>query len=437
MSGSRSKSIALHQAACRVIPGGVNSPVRAFRSVGGTPVYFASGSGSRVEDVDGSVYVDFCQSWGPLILGHACPAVVEAVREAAGRGLSFGACHAAEAEIAALVLEAFPEFGMVRMVSSGTEAVMTALRLARGATGRDVVVKFEGGYHGHADAMLVKAGSGLVTQGIASSAGVPPAVADSTAVACFDDEQGLARLFEEDRGKRIAAVIVEPLPANNGLLMQRPEFLARIRQLTRQHGALLIFDEVISGFRFRFGGFCHQLGIIPDLVTLGKILGGGMPAGAVVGPEALLSLLAPTGPVYQAGTLSGNPVAIAAGLATLRTLRDQPPYDLLERLGRVFVQELCAGGDRGLQAAVCGSVVWPYLDASALPRRPDAIAPAAVRRFNALHGPMLQRGHYLPPSAHEVMFLSAAHAEQEVRACAADMRRLSREVAAREESGTP
>jgi glutamate-1-semialdehyde 2,1-aminomutase len=413
----KNRSEALYDAACRVIPGGVNSPVRAFKKVGGAPVYFASATGSRVVDADGREYVDFCQSWGPLILGHSHPAVIGAVTEAAPRGLSYGACHAAEIELAELVLDAFPEFERVRAVSSGTEAVMTALRLARGATGRDMVVKFDGGYHGHFDGMLVKAGSGLATFAIADSGGVAEGIAATTLVADLDDEESVRSLFER-HGDRIAAVIIEPMPANNGLLVQRTEFLQFLRQVTADNGALLIFDEVISGFRLKFGGYGQIVGVQPDLVTLGKIIGGGMPIGAVVGPASIMDLLSPLGPVYQAGTLSGNPVSLAAGIATLKILRDDGPYERLEALGAAFEEELAAGGLPGVRAVRQGSIVWPYFSEGEFPRSAGTIDMATVERFNTIYRKLLDRGCYLPPSAMEVCFLSAAHTEDEVRGLA-------------------
>ncbi len=403
----------LFNRAAQAIPGGVNSPVRAFKQVGGTPVFFQTASGSRFMDVDGNEYVDFCQSWGPLILGHARPEVVAAVQEAAARGLSYGACHAAEVELAELVLAAFPGYDRVRMVSSGTEAVMTALRLARGATGRELVVKFAGGYHGHYDGMLVKAGSGLATHGTASSAGVPAAVAATTLVAPLDNEAEVQRLFTE-HGGNIAAVIIEPLPANNGLLVQRPEYLKFLREITKQHGALLIFDEVISGLRLHFGGYGQLLGIQPDLITLGKIIGGGMPLGAVVGPAAQLDLLSPVGSVYQAGTLSGNPVSLAAGLATLKILQQPGVYATLDELGQAFMDALEGSGVDSARAIRAGSIVWPYCASGEFPRSAAAISTVAMERFTRLYHPLLQRGYYLPPSSYEVLFISAAHSIAEV-----------------------
>jgi glutamate-1-semialdehyde 2,1-aminomutase len=417
MSRAFSGSSELFREAVRRIPGGVNSPVRAFGKVGGEPIYIARASGSRFLDVDGNEFVDFCQSWGPLILGHARPEVVEAVREAAGEGLSYGACHRREIELAELVLEAFPEHEKVRAVSSGTEAVMTALRVARGATGRPFVLKFEGGYHGHFDGMLVRAGSGLATQAIADSDGIPPDIAQTTLVARFDDEEGVARIFEE-RGRDIAAVIVEPMPANNGLLLQRNEFLSFLREITRRHGALLIFDEVISGFRLGFGGYGHLVGVTPDLTTLGKIIGGGMPVGAVAGPAALMDLLSPSGAVYQAGTLSGNPVSLAAGIATLRLLRETDPWPELEERGRRFVKILEESGLPHARARQAGSVLWLHLDPGPFPRRADAISARAMERFDRMYWRLIDRGYYLPPSSYEVFFLSTAHSDAEVEGLA-------------------
>ena len=414
---ARQASGDLHARAVRVMPGGVNSPVRAFGSVGGTPVFFESASGASFRDPDGNGYVDFCMSWGPLILGHSHPAVVEAVRQAAGRGLSYGACHAAEADLAERILAGFPGMDMVRMTSSGTEAVMTALRIARAATGRDAILKFEGGYHGHSDALLVKAGSGLATFGTSSSLGVPAGFSGETIVAPFDDEGVLEDVFAR-HGDRIACAIVEPLPANNGLLVQRREWLARLRDLTRRSGSLLVLDEVISGFRLRYGGYGGLAGVDADLVTLGKIIGGGMPVGAVIGPRVPMEMLSPVGGVYQAGTLSGNPVAMAAGIATLDALRDGGAYERLERLGRAFDEAVAGHAAQArpwLRAVRVGSIAWFHLADAPIPRRADAISGEAVERFNAAHAGLLERGIYVPPSAYEVMFMALPHTEDQVR----------------------
>jgi glutamate-1-semialdehyde 2,1-aminomutase len=407
-------------------PGGVHSPVRAFRSVGGTPIFFDSASGSRFTDLDGNEFLDFCLSWGPLILGHAHPQVVEAVREAATRGLSFGACHRGESDLSEAILEGFPDFERVRLMNSGTEAVMTAVRLARGVTGKSLVLKFEGGYHGHLDSLLVKAGSGLATLGTSSSAGVPEEIARTTLVAPLDDEDALRATFAE-HGENIALAAIEPIPANNGMLPQRGAFLKLLKELCDEHCALLLFDEVITGFRFRYGSVGPLLDgegaeVKPDLVTLGKIVGGGLPIGAVTGSAALLDQLAPEGPVYQAGTLSGNPVSCAAGLATLRVLQDASNYDRLEALGARLEAALAGGGPDWLRVQRRGSVSWLCLDGSPdLPRRADRIGDAGIERFNAMHGPLLERRLYLAPSAHEVLFLSTAHDEADVDALAAGL----------------
>jgi len=416
------KSRDLFNKALTLIPGGVNSPVRAFNQVGGSPIFFECAIGSRFADADGNTYVDFCQSWGPLILGHAHPQVVEAVARAAKDGLSYGACHHREVEFAELILSGFKGFDRVRLTSSGTEAVMTALRIARGITGRDLIVKFEGGYHGHYDGMLTKAGSGLATHGLASSAGVPLDIARMTLVASFDDEEIIRSLFRAF-GKRIAAVIIEPMPANNGLLIQRKRFLELLRDITEESGALLIFDEVISGFRLNFGGYAKIVGIQPDLVTLGKIIGGGMPVGAVVGRAHTMDALAPMGAIYQAGTLSGNPISLAAGLATLRQLTAESIYADLESLGNQFEVALNKGGLPYARVQRAGSVLWLYLDESPLPRRPEMISPKAVERFTRIYWNLINDGYYLPPSAYEVLFISAAHSVEDVEGLARSINR--------------
>jgi glutamate-1-semialdehyde 2,1-aminomutase len=409
----------------KAIPGGVHSPVRAFASVPGDPVFFSAGRGPKITDVEGREYLDFCMSWGPLILGHAHPEVVRAVQDAAALGLSFGACHGAEVELAETIVEAFDWADQARLVSSGTEAVMTALRLARGVTGRPLVVKFDGGYHGHSDSLLVKAGSGLVTQPIASSAGVPASIAEATVVLPFDDDQALADLFAT-AGDRIAAVVIEPMPANNGLLIQRPEFLRLLRSTCDAAGALLIFDEVISGFRLGYGGYGERVSVTPDLVTLGKIIGGGMPIGALVGRRAAMEHLAPLGPVYQAGTLSGNPVSVAAGLATLKLLRVPGRYAALDALGARLEAGVEALGLAEMQVGRLGSIVWLYCSSAAYPRRADAIDSAIGERFGGVHRGLLDRGFYLPPSAYEVLFLSAAHRAEDIDLLVAAIGELAR-----------
>jgi glutamate-1-semialdehyde 2,1-aminomutase len=413
-AGARSRE--LYARARAVIPGGVNSPVRAFRAVGGTPLFLDRGEGAEVVDADGRRYLDFVGSWGPLVLGHAHPEVVAAVVAAARRGMTFGAPCAAEVELAERVVAAYPGLEQVRFVSSGTEATMSAIRLARGATGRDLVVKFAGCYHGHADHLLVAAGSGLVTFGQPSSAGVPEAFATLTRVLPLDDEAALRELFARE-GDRVAAVIVEPIPANNGLLVQRREFLLALRELTAKHGTLLIFDEVISGFRVGRGGAAERYGITPDLATFGKILGGGMPVGAFGGRRELLAHLAPLGPVYQAGTLSGNPVAMAAGLANLAILERERAWERLEALGarlEATLAPVLAAAPVPATLVRVGSLFWLSLQAGDPPRRADRIADGAAAVYTRLFHALLARGVAMAPSAYEVGFLSLAHREEHV-----------------------
>jgi len=398
------------------MPGGVSSPVRAFRAVGGAPPVIASARGAELVDTDGKRYVDLVGSWGPLILGHAHPAVVEAVARAARDGLSFGATCAREIELAERVLARFPFADKVRFVSTGTEAVMSAIRLARGATGRARIVKFDGCYHGHSDGLLVKGGSGLATFAQPDSAGVPAEIAALTEVLPLDDEAAAEELFAR-RGREIAAVLIEPLPANSGLLIQRREFLSTLRALTERHGALLVFDEVISGFRVAPGGMCALTGITPDLVTLGKILGGGMPAAAYLGRAQLMDRLAPDGPVYQAGTLSGNPVAMAAGIATLDALLEPGAYERLEGLGAELESGLTGALERAREPGVVarvGSILWLALQRGPAPRAWNAVDRRGAELYARLHGECLRRGVWLAPSAFEVAFLSLAHTRADV-----------------------
>jgi len=399
-----------------LLPGGVNSPVRAFRAVGGTPPVLRSASGAYVEDVDGNRYLDFVGSWGPLILGHAHPEVVAAVHRAVDSGMTYGAPCEAEFELAERVVAAYPGLELMRCVSSGTEAVMSAVRVARGATGRDVIVKFSGCYHGHADHLLVAAGSGLVTFGQPSSAGVPEAFASLTRVLPLDDVDQLEALFAAE-GHKVAAVIIEPLPANNGLLVQRAEFLERLRELTSQHGALLIFDEVITGFRVGKGGYAELSGITPDLATFGKIIGGGMPVGAFGGRRDLMENLAPLGPVYQAGTLSGNPVAMAAGVATLDVLEQTDAWRRLEELGAKLEQDLAPVLESAPVPARLvrqGSLFWMSLQDGEPPRSAEAIADGAAGVYGDVFHNLLEAGVNLAPSAYEVGFISTAHTEQDI-----------------------
>jgi len=391
----------------------VNSPVRAYRAVGGTPPFIARAEGAVMHSVDGRSYVDFIGSFGPLVLGHSHPAVVEAVREAAGRGTSFAAPHAGEVELARLVKELVPLVEKVRFVNSGTEATQSAVRLARGATGRDLVLKFEGCYHGHVDSLLVEAGSGLATFGIASSAGIPAAAARDTIVLPRDDDGALEEAFRR-HGPKLATAIIEPLPANNGLLVQRPEYLHRLRELCTEHGALLIFDEVLSGFRVPGVTVGAELGIEPDLVTLGKVIGGGLPVGAYGGPARLMDQLSPLGPVYQAGTLSGNPLAVAGGLATLRELMAHDGFTRMEELGAGLERELgpvLETSGQPWRLVRRGSIFWLTWGGAEPPRRADRFHPNTADVFRLLHRRLLDRGYMLAPSAFEVGFLSLAHDE--------------------------
>lgn len=391
----------LFERAQRVLPGGVTSPVRAFRSVGGTPRYIKRGEGATLIGEGGERWTDFCLGWGPLILGHAHPEVIEAVTRAARDGLCFGTTTRGEIEISERILAGYPRFDRVRLTCSGTESVLTALRLVRGATGRPLIVKFAGCYHGHVDAMLVKGGSGLVSFGIGDSAGLAPGATADTLVLPLNDEAALDAAFAE-HGARIAAIIVEPVPANNGLLVQRPEWVRHARKLCDDHGAMLIFDEVICGFRFGYGGASRILGVEPDLVTLGKIVGGGLPLAAVAGSGKVLDQLAPIGPVYQAGTMAGNPVAVAAGIATLDVLKRGDVYAHLETLGAHLKARL----PRWVRV---GPVFWPWLGEGEPPRTDDAI-PSSVREpYSLMFAKALDNGIYLPPSAFEVGFLCAAH----------------------------
>jgi len=425
MSRNHTRSKELFERAVRLMPGGVSSPVRAFGAVGGQPIFFQRGEGAELVDVDGNRYVDFCQSWGPLILGHWAEPIRAEVTAALAEGLTFGASSPREVACAERVLAALPGCERVRFVSSGTEAVMTALRLARGVTGRPKILKFDGCYHGHSDGLLVKAGSGLATSGIATSKGVPETIAGETLVAPLDDEAALDAAFAEV-GRDLAAVIIEPLPGNAGLLEQRPEFLRKVRGLCRDHGALFIADEVINGFRLRYGSYADTVDLEPDLITLGKIVGGGMPVGAVAGPARIMNQLAPLGPVYQAGTLSGNPVAMAAGAATLRVLAEGNVYEHLESLGQTFDAALAKAGAGidWLHWKRVGSIIWLHCADGDLPRSAGRVNAKAVERFNQIHPGLVERGYYLPPSGWEVMFLSDAHTSDQVTGLAETLAEL-------------
>ena len=412
-----SRSRALFEQARRLIPGGVNSPARAFGAVGGTPPFIARARGSHLWDVDGNEYIDYVLSWGPLVLGHAPPTVVRAVQEAAERGTSYGAPTEGEVELARLIVEAMPSLEMVRFVNSGTEATMSALRLARAATGRDKIIKFAGCYHGHADGLLVQAGSGATTLGVPTSPGVPRDFAQHTLVAPYNQLPGVERLFAA-YPKEIAAIIVEPVAANMGVVAPDPNFLQGLRQLTRAHGALLIFDEVVTGFRLGLGGAQAHYCVSPDLTCLGKIIGGGLPVGAYGGRRELMEQLAPTGPVYQAGTLSGNPLAMAAGIATLRALRQPGVYTALESLATSLEGGLKhAAQRRGVPVQVnrAGSMLTLFFTSSPVMDYDSAKA-ADTRRFAGYFHAMLEAGVYLPCSQFEALFLSLSHTEEEVAA---------------------
>ena len=422
---SHPHSEALYARARAVIPGGVNSPVRAFGAVGGTPLFIARGEGQFLVDADGRRYLDFVGSWGPLILGHAHPEVIAAITAAAAHGTTFGAPCAAEVELAERVVAAYPGIEQVRFVSSGTEAVMSAIRLARAVTGRDLIVKFSGCYHGHADHLLVAAGSGLATFGRPSSAGVPEPFTACTRVAPLDDEAALEGLFAAE-GAQIAAVLIEPVPANHGLLPQRHEFLRRLRMLTRAHGALLIFDEVISGFRLARGGAAERLGIRPDLATFGKVIGGGLPVGAFAGPRQLMARLAPDGDTYQAGTLSGNPVAMASGIATLDALARGNGWQRLETLGadaEEALRPVLARAPFPVHLVRVGSLFWLSLHEDGAPRTAVPLAAAASARYGRLFHALLAQGIYFPPSAYEACFLSLAHRDVDLQTLARGLER--------------
>jgi len=417
MARKTEQSRKLQKRAEQMIPGGVNSPVRAFRAVGGDPLYIVRGQGSRVWDADGNEYVDYIGSWGPLILGHAAPAVVEAVIAAARRGTSFGASTPAEADLAELVISAFPHLQKVRFVSSGTEATMSAIRLARAYTKRKYIVKFEGCYHGHADALLVKAGSGVATLGIPGSAGVPEEFTQFTLALPYNDIGALEQAFDKFK-RQIACVIVEPVVGNMGCVPPARGYLEALRAITQRDKALLIFDEVMTGFRLAYGGAQELYAVQPDLITLGKIIGGGLPVGAYGGPSEIMDLVAPLGPVYQAGTLSGNPLAMAAGYATLSYLREHKDvYKKLDKLAEEVVAGVAAAAkDAGV--ALCHNRVgsmFTWFFAPGPVTDWTSAAKCDTEAFGRFFRAMLENGIYLPPSQFEAAFLSAAHTEQDVQ----------------------
>ncbi|HVP11107.1 MAG TPA: glutamate-1-semialdehyde 2,1-aminomutase [Phycisphaerae bacterium] len=404
------KSAAAHERAARVLVGGVDSPVRAFRAVGGHPVFVARAAGARIWDVDGNEYVDLVGSWGPAIVGHAHPAVVEAVQKAAADGLSFGACCAAEAELAEIIVAALPAVEMVRFVSSGTEACMSACRLARAATGRAKIIKFIGCYHGHSDAMLVSAGSGAATFGTPDSAGVPADAVRHTLLAPYNDLAAVERIMTA-HGRDLAGIFVEPVAGNMGYVAPQPGFLEGLRRLCDHYGSLLIFDEVMTGFRVAWGGYQRTIPVRPDITCLGKVIGGGMPVAAYGGPRRIMELVSPLGPMYQAGTLSGNPVAMAAGIATLKLCRETGFYDRLQRQTTRLIQGLQAAAETAgvpFQANGTGGMLGFFFADRPVRNFADAQA-ADHARFAKFFQAMLERGVWLPPSGYEAMFVSAAH----------------------------
>ena len=418
-----SRNETLFERARERIPAGVNSPVRAFRAVGGTPPFFARASGAYLWDVEGKRYVDYVGSWGPMVLGHTHPQVVEAVQAAASMALSFGAPTESEIELAEAICRLVPSVEMVRLVSSGTEATMSAIRLARGHTGRNLIVKFEGCYHGHADSLLVKAGSGALTFGNPSSAGVPPETAAHTLVLDFNNSEQVEKTFAAS-GADIACVIVEPVAGNMNLVLPKPGFLESLRENCSRHGAVLIFDEVMTGFRVALGGAQARYGIRPDLTTLGKVIGGGLPVGAFGGRREIMEKIAPLGPVYQAGTLSGNPVAVAAGLATLRLVDEKDFQSKIEKTTRSLMDGLIAEARKAkvvFSAQSIGSMFGLYFRA-APPTSFAEVMQCDKDRFNRFFHAMLERGVYLAPSAYEAGFMSAAHGATEIDATLAAAR---------------
>ncbi|MBI4446766.1 MAG: glutamate-1-semialdehyde 2,1-aminomutase [Acidobacteria bacterium] len=415
MSRSRTNSARLFSEAQSLIPGGVNSPVRAFKAVGGNPLFIESAQGCRLRDVDGNEYIDYVGSWGPLILGHAHPDVVRAIQQAALRGTSYGAPTPLEVELARKIHHFFPSMERVRLVSSGTEAVMSALRVARAFTGRDKILKFDGCYHGHSDSLLVQSGSGVATLGLPDSAGVPSEFTSHTLSIPFNDLEALEKAFTKYKNQ-IAAVIVEPVPANMGVILPGPNFLSELLLLCRKHQTLVIFDEVITGFRLAAGGAQEFFGLSAPLTCLGKIVGGGLPLAAYGGRSDIMKLIAPDGPVYQAGTLSGNPIAVSAGLKTLDILETEKPYGRLEKMAAKLVEGISqAASHSGIALRVqrCGSMLTPFFSDA-----PVTDFLSAKRSDTSLFGSffrkMLERGIYLAPSQFEACFVSSAHSDQEI-----------------------
>ena len=432
IASNRKHSQALQQRAERYFPGGVNSPVRAFRAVGGNPPFIESGEGACLIDADGNRYIDYFGSWGPMILGHAFPPAVEAVKRAAERSASFGASTAAEADLAERIVACYPAIDKLRFVSSGTEATMSAIRLARAATGRNIIVKFEGCYHGHSDGLLVKAGSGVATFGIPGSAGVPDAVAHLTIALPYNDLAAVEGAFAAHAGE-IAAVILEPIVGNAGCIIPADGYLAGLRSITRRNGALLIVDEVMTGFRVALGGAVELYAMEPDLITLGKIVGGGLPVGVFGGKRELMDMLAPLGPVYQAGTLSGNPLAMAAGIATVQYLQEHASevYPRLEATAKAVADGVAAEAARAGIPLTTNRVgaMWTWFFTPGPVSDYDDAAKSDTKKFGRFHNAMLEQGVWLPPSQFEAAFLSTAHGDSEVSATVAAARKAFSDMA--------
>ncbi|HEY1040668.1 MAG TPA: glutamate-1-semialdehyde 2,1-aminomutase [Bacteroidia bacterium] len=413
----RERSKQLYEEAVKFFPGGVNSPVRAFRSVGGTPLFIKKGKGSRIWDADNNEFVDYCASWGPLILGHANQPVLNKVQETMQNGTSFGAPTELENELAKLILSNNTFIEKIRFVSSGTEAVMSAIRLARGFTGKTKILKFEGCYHGHSDSLLVKAGSGLVTFGNSSSAGVPESVVNDTIVVSLNNKEAVQKAFEQF-GNDIACIIIEPVPANNGLLLQSKEYLQFLRDITKQHQSLLIFDEVISGFRLGFTGAAGYYNITPDIITYGKIIGGGFPVGAYGASKEIMQCISPDGNVYQAGTLSGNPVAMAAGIAQLSECLKPGFYESLEAKTKKLTEGIVASFKHKtipFKIFSIGSIFWIAFSNAEHIRSAEEIDGGSMKYFRQLHASLLEQGIYLGPSGYEVGFIGEAHTDADIQ----------------------
>jgi len=413
---SRNKSHEIYRRAVELMPGGVNSAARAFGAVGGEPIVFERAAGAYLYDVDGNSYIDYIGSWGPMILGHACPPVIEAICAAAANGTSFGAPTKAENELAELIIECVPSVEMVRLVNSGTEATMSAIRLARGYTNRETIIKFAGNYHGHVDSLLVAAGSAAATLSVPNSPGVTAGTAKDTVIMQYNDCEGLKKYFSKS-GDSVAAVILEPICGNMGCVIPSGEFLKTLRELTRQSGALLIFDEVMTGFRVALGGAQSIFQADPDLTTLGKIVGGGLPLGAFGGRREIMQHVLPAGKVFQAGTLSGNPIATAAGIATLKALREKPPYDYLETLAARLADGLAsAAKSAGVKYVLnrVGSMLTLFFNPNAAVTDWQTASQSDVKHFAKFFWEMIERGVYLPCSQYEALFISAAHTEADI-----------------------